>query len=44
MPFLVALEDTDSDDDDLLNFSFKAAAVKRQRLAGPVRDQVPRAR
>ena len=44
MPFRVALDDTDSDDDDLLDYSFTAEAAKRRRLAGPVRDQIPRAR
>ena len=44
MPFWVALDDTDSDDDELLNSSLVAGPAKRQRLAGPVRDQVPRAR
>jgi hypothetical protein len=45
MSFRVALDETDSDEDDeLLNFSFATEAAKRRRLAGPVRDQVARAR
>eukprot|EP01046_Picozoa_sp_COSAG06_P031155 COSAG06_NODE_3009_length_5963_cov_14.390177_1_plen_41_part_10 len=40
MSFRVALDETDSDDDELLNFSFATEAAKRRRLAGPVRDQV----
>jgi hypothetical protein len=44
MSFRVALDETDSDDDELLNYSFAAEAAKRRRLAGPVRDQVARAR
>ena len=43
MPFRVALDDTDSDEDELLNFSFAAEAAKRRRLATPVRDQISRA-
>ena len=44
MPFRVALDETDSDDDEILNFNFAAEAAKRRRLATPVRDQISRAR